>query len=272
MCIRFYFLVLLGLCINLKCTDDSGATCAQRVLDADQQARICVRLGEYIAGKDFGRLRVIARLGVTAPKELQADINSLLLVAAHNGSFADVKAMVELGADITAVDEYGNTPIMKAIRPRREEVSKAFKDRFKAAEYLLSFYGQHLDHKNHAGQTMHTLIDATIEKWSRKKELGQALLYKKYDAMKGTIARRQMFNKAVAEAEEPMKSLLIKILDKLSVGIITDNLNLEEEMKEYLSKDSDFLSLPEDEKRFIQIMLAQQIQIQQLFLIMGAKK
>jgi hypothetical protein len=90
--------------------------------------------------------------------------------------------------------------------------------------------------------------------------------------MKAAIARRQMFNRAVTEAEGPIKELLIRILDKLSVGIITDNLNLEEEMKEYLDKDSDFLRLPEDEKRFIQIMLAQQIQIQKLFLIIGARK
>jgi ankyrin repeat protein len=171
MFLRFYFLVLLGLCINLKCTDDSGATRARRVLDLDveQQTKICASLRESIARKDFGRLQVIARLGVTAPKELQANINALLLLAAHNGNFKDVKTMVELGADITVIDEYGNTPIMKAIRPRREEVSKAFEDRFKAAEYLLSFYGQHLDHKNHAEQTIHTLIDATMEKWARKK-------------------------------------------------------------------------------------------------------
>ncbi len=247
---KFLFFSLLTTCCCVTATDESRAL----RLTPEQTAKILSSLPTALATKDFKRLKVLANLGITPPAELQPQINDLLFHAAKEGTFEKVKIAVALGAHVYATDKYGNTPIMKIIHPRREDVRTAIEDRFKAAEYLIAFYGEYLDHKNNAGQTIEAFIIHTKESWipmcKRKKTAEHAqFLCMKYDAMLSFIQKRKRFNHGIKEIVPPQyHPILNEFLQELSIAIVSDVTDFSRYLTLYTTTNLNYKALSDAEQ------------------------
>jgi hypothetical protein len=120
------------------------------------------------AAAEYGHSEVVRLL----VQQMKIDINQVssggataLLFAAHDGNLAVVRCLLELGAEVGAVNKFGDTTLL----------TSALAGRYSTTQFLLEHRDANIDDVNNGGETVWGLLTdhlKYLEEWEDLEDLG----------------------------------------------------------------------------------------------------